>query len=364
VADEVGAKLRCAREAAGISLSGMARLTNYSRFHLSNVESGRRRATPDIVLAYQRALEGEDVERRTLLTGLAAGVVAPMVMSELLYGAFTEALAEAPPVPVEEWWNRAEAYGRDYMTFGAQELSGRLVADLIKLNQQVERPAVLAPAARLMTVYGKTLPANGGDTGAVRWYRLAAHVADRSADLPTRVWVRGRAALALAYEAAELPTALRLAREAVLLSAGRPSLGRLNALVAQAHVAGARGDGAGAVDLMERARREFDAVGSHEQISDFAVPEWRFATFGSMLFSRLGDQPRATQAQEWADRTRPALLPRFATHIELHRGLMLARAGDAAGGSAYAAAALDRLPPEKQSLSLRLMMAEIERCTF
>src|SRR5262249_38583191 len=184
---EIGAKLRSTREAAGISLSAMARLTHYSRYHLSNVETGRRRATPALVLAYERVLDGDDVNRRTLLTGLAAGIVAPMVMSEVLHGAFTEALSAR--VPVDEWWSRAEAYGRDYMTLGAGELSSRLVKDMVLLNQHLDDDAVWAPAARLMTVYGKTLPANAGGTGAVRWYQLAAEVADRSTDLPTRVWV-------------------------------------------------------------------------------------------------------------------------------------------------------------------------------
>jgi len=357
--DDIGGKLRSAREAAGVSLSAMAKLTNYSRFHLSNVEAGRRRATPDVVLAYERALDGCDVNRRTLLTGLAAGVVAPMAMSEVLHGAFTEAFAAR--VPVDEWWSRAEQYGRDYMTLGSDELRSRLVADMVRLNQHVDEVAVWAPAARLMTVYGKTLPVNDGSKGAVHWYRLAAQVADRSGDLPTRIWVRGRAALALAYEAAELPTAQKLASQALALADGKPSLGRLNALVAKAHAAGAKGDRGTAVETMERAKSEFDLVGSHEQVSDFAVPEWRFWTFSSMLYSRLGDEARALEAQEWADRARPPTLPRFATHIELHRGLMLARAGDKAGGLSYARIAFERLPPEKRSLSLRLMIAEIER---
>jgi transcriptional regulator with XRE-family HTH domain len=359
VIDNIGETLRAARENAGLSLSVMAKVTNYSRCHLSNVETGRRRPTPDVVLAYERALEGDDVNRRTLLTGLAAGVVAPMVMSEVLHGAFTQALAAR--VPVDEWWNRAEEYGRDYMTLGSDELSVRLVADMVRLNQHVDDAAVWAPAARLMTVYGKTLPANDGGRGAVRWYRLAAQVADRSGDLPTRIWVRGRAALALAYEAAELSTARELAGQALALANGRSSLGRLNALVAEAHVAGATGNRDTALERMKRAKDELDLVGSDEQISDFAVPEWRFWTFASMLYSRLGDETRALGAQEAADRTRPSTLPRFATHIELHRGLMLARAGDETEGIGYARTALDRLPPEKRSLSLRLMMAEIER---
>jgi len=40
---------------------------------------------------------------------------------------------------------------------------------------------------------------------------------------------------------------------------------------------------------------------------------------------------------------------------------MRAKAGDLEGGKAYARAALDRLPPEKHSQSLRLMLAEVER---
>ena len=83
-------------------------------------------------------------------------------------------------------------------------------------------------------------------------------------------------------------------------------------------------------------------------------------TFTSMLLSRLGD-PRAERAQQAADRTRPATLPRFATHIELHRGLMMVAAGDRTGGVAYARAAMEALPPERHSLSLRLMLAEIEQ---
>ncbi|MGL5867097.1 MAG: helix-turn-helix domain-containing protein [Dermatophilaceae bacterium] len=357
VISDIGASLRQAREDAGLSLSAMAARTHFSRGHLANVETGRRTPTPGVVLAYERAL-GDDMHRRTLLTGLATATLAPMVMSEALHGAFTEALAE--PSPIEQWQDRAESYGRDYMTLGASTLSARLVTDLVRLQQFVDDPKIWAPAARMMTVYGKTLPVNNGSGGALRWYQLAATVADRSGDNPTRVWVRGRAALALAYEAAELPAARLLADHAIALSE-RPSLGRLNALVAHAHIAGATGDHATAVTAMDQAQRVFDQVGSIDQTSDFAVPEWRMNTFASMLWSRLGDEPRAVAAHAAADRTRPATLPRFATHIELHRGLMLATSGDQTGGLAYARTALDRLPPERHSLSLRLLADEIKR---
>jgi hypothetical protein len=256
----------------------------------------------------------------------------------------------------DDWQERAGNLGRDYMSVGAQDLQSRLAGDLVAIQRQLETPLMWALAARMLSVYGKT---TGEAKEAIRWYRLAAQAADRSGELDVRVWVRGRAALALGYEGAALPIAHELASEALALS-DKPSLGRLNALMACAHVAGARGDRKTALELLDEGRRVFDLAGSYEQVSDFAVPEWRMATFTSMLLSRLGDGS-AVEAQEWADRTRPDTLPRFATHIELHRGLMLARAGDKATGLAYARRALVKLPPEKHSQSLRLMLAEVQR---
>jgi hypothetical protein len=171
------------------------------------------------------------------------------------------------------------------------------------------------------------------------------------------VWVRGRSALALAYEGASLPIAIELAQQALAIS-GRPSLGAVNAYLALAHVAAWNGRTELAIKAMHASRRVFDTAGSQEQISDFAVPEWRMSTFCSMLLSRLGD-PRAEAEQENADRTRPAELPRFATHIELHRALAMVKAGDVTTGRDHARAAMNKLPPAKHSLTLRMLMQEI-----
>jgi transcriptional regulator with XRE-family HTH domain len=353
---EIGVMLREAREAAGISLSAMAARTHFTKGHLSNVEKGRRKATPEVVLAYEQVL-GDSVDRRGLLTGVAAGVVAPIAVSELIRQGFTAALGSRRSD--DEWQQQVDEYGRDYMSVGAAELQNRMAGDLVVLQQHLETPALWGVAARLLTVHGKTVPSDDGARSAARWYRLAAVSADRSGDTAVRVWARGRAALALAYEAAGLNTATELADQALALS-DTPSIGRLNAFLAKAHVAGVRGDKKTAIAELEQAKRVFDRAGSYEQISDFAMPEWRMATISSMLLSRMGD-PGAVAEQDRADRTRPATLPRFATHIELHRGLMQAKAGDRAGGVAYAKAALAKLPPERHSLSLRLLMDEIER---
>jgi transcriptional regulator with XRE-family HTH domain len=64
--------------AAGLSLSGMARRTGYSRSYLGNVETGTRDVTPAIIRAYEKVL-GDDVNRRSLLLGMASAVAATAV---------------------------------------------------------------------------------------------------------------------------------------------------------------------------------------------------------------------------------------------------------------------------------------------
>ncbi len=248
-------------------------------------------------------------------------------------------------------------YGNDYMSMGAADIQRRVSRELVAVQQQLDDPRLWSVAGRLMTLYAKTFPGSDGSK-AVHWYRMAAQSADQSGDNEARVWVRGRAAIALGYEGASLGVADVLADQAMAIS-DMPSLGLLNAIYGKAHAAALRGDRATALKLAEQGQRVFDQAGSYEQTSDYAVPWWRVNVFRSLLLARLGDEKGAVEAQDQARRELPASLPRFATHLELHRGLMLARAGDRAGGVAYAQAAMDALPPEKHSLTLRMLMDEI-----
>ncbi|MFI8393070.1 hypothetical protein [Streptomyces sp. NPDC085540] len=72
---------------------------------------------------------------------------------------------------------------------------------------------------------------------AVHWYRASAKAADASEDLDTRVWVRGRAEIALVHEGAALP----IADQAITLKSNRPSPGLLNAVFGEARTSALRG---------------------------------------------------------------------------------------------------------------------------
>jgi hypothetical protein len=158
---------------------------------------------------------------------------------------------------------------------------------------------VVAASPELATLYGKTFPGSDG-AKALTWYRHAATFADRSGDKATQVWVRGRAAIALGYEGASLDAADQLAGQAIALDE-RPSIGRLNAIMGKAHVAAIRGDSLTAMPQVDEGRRVFDAAGSDDADSDYAVPWWRFNVFISLMAARLGDRealPHASDAHD------------------------------------------------------------------
>lgn len=91
--DNLGAKLREAREAEGVKLSAVAKRGDFSVGHMSNVEAGRRKVTDQVVLAYARALGEDCMRRRGLITGaLGAGIIGPAAAGELIREGFTSAL--------------------------------------------------------------------------------------------------------------------------------------------------------------------------------------------------------------------------------------------------------------------------------
>jgi hypothetical protein len=173
------------------------------------------------------------VNRRTFLTDIAAGAIAPVVASDLVGHGFSAALRARPSA--EAWQGKLAAYGRDYMTAGG--------------------------------------------------------------DPRTQVWVRGRAAIALGYEGAALPVARMFADQALALdpspSLGRLNaiMGKAHAAALSGDGQAARELLAQGQWVFDAA-----GSGDGEE-SDYAVPWWRMNVFTSLLAARLGDEPLAVQAQ-------------------------------------------------------------------
>jgi helix-turn-helix protein len=281
-----GTRLREARERAGVRLSAMAAPTEFCRTELASIEAGRRRMTPDVVLACERAL-AHLVNRHGVLTGMAADAVARIATWELIHEGFA---AAANPVQrsVDGWQAQGQDAEQKSINADTAALQQRLAGDLVLLQQHVEAPALWGTAGRLLSSYSRT---SGRATGPVRWYRLAVLAADRSENLDVRVWVRGRAAFTLATEPAAQPLASELAQEALAL-ARQPSMGRLNALLALALISGDHDDRTRALTYLDQASRMFDLVGSSDPTNEFAYP--RMTMFSSALHWRLGDSRTAS----------------------------------------------------------------------
>lgn len=351
----LGAALRKARKAEGLTLKQVADAIGCTPGHVSLMECGKRTIYPDVPLAYEKASREAGVNRRGLLAGLSATALAPQAAAVIIRHGFNAALGPRPDP--DEWTARLEDYGRAYMMSGASVVQNELTADLVMLPASIETPHMWATTAKALAIYGKTTK---GPREAIEWYNTALEAADRSGDVGAEVWTAGRAALALGYEGAEPLTALGYARRAVDLS-DKPTPGRLNALMGAAHVHAKFGREAEAREAWTEVLRCYDALAPGDDITDFNYPYWRLCVVGSLLFARLGDVAEAERWQADCDRHRPADMHRFATHIELHRGLMLARDGDHEGGISYATTALNALPADKRSQSLTLMLDEIKQ---
>ncbi|MBB5159991.1 helix-turn-helix domain-containing protein [Saccharopolyspora phatthalungensis] len=59
---DIGLLLREVRRSVGLSLDAMSRETHYSKSTLGHVETGRRRATPEIIEAYERVIGSVEIE--------------------------------------------------------------------------------------------------------------------------------------------------------------------------------------------------------------------------------------------------------------------------------------------------------------
>lgn len=68
-----GPALRAIRERSGLSVSALAQEAEIKQAHLSNIEAGRRQASPEVVVALAKALR---VDQAAILADPAAQVPA------------------------------------------------------------------------------------------------------------------------------------------------------------------------------------------------------------------------------------------------------------------------------------------------
>jgi hypothetical protein len=266
---------------------------------------------------------------------------------------------------LDEWEAVMWDYGYSYAVTPPTDLLADLSVDLAvaqgqfaRLTDEPARLGLLRTMALLQAFLAQTLSNLGNVRAGRRWWRTARTTADRARDPQVQTWVRGREIIRGLHESWPLPLVLQLADEAAALNA-RPGMGTGSVLIGRAQVLAVMGRAAEANSAMNRvyaAIEHLPARVTNDDTSMYGWPEYRLRHGESLVYTYLGDQPRATAAQERALTLYPAHMFRERAQVELHHALGLAMSGDGPAGAAHAQRVVSDLP-EAQRIEVVLEVA-------
>lgn len=350
---DLGLQLRRLREAAGWSLSRVARATNYSLQAIHLAETGKRPITPQLAAACDRAFgtapllvtllgleEDDDMKRRALLTTAAAAAwvtaaTGPAALAEVARHGLHDAVGRP-----DDWDQVVADFDRRLVLDPSRQFGSALLAQVLVAREHLatrRAPHVLRASALLSLTYGLWLGNGGQLPGALGWYRTAGVLADEAGDRAAAVFVAGRSASRGVYEG----MSARQARDFIgqALASQRTCPGVLEGHAAAVHLAALSGDLAGG-------RRHVTAMRDlAERLPDAppAGPHQRALSFHSYLECRAGS---LTDAQRAFAEAEPGLaqVPLWAADAKIYFGRALVVAGDVDAGVAMALDAVRGLP--------------------
>ncbi|WP_018353050.1 helix-turn-helix domain-containing protein [Longispora albida] len=353
-----GAILKQARKDKGfVSLPLFAELAFISHAHLWRVENNKRPVTLNVIEAYERVLGVEIMERRDLLKALSVSAVVPVALSEQVWEGIDRGLSGQ--ISHDEWLSRLRYHAFTGIREGVISKQAEIIADLQVLQRTAHDPRDWGIVARMLVLHGTPVASINDNAACVRWSDLAARAAMRSEDRDVQVWVLGRSANSHAHPSADLRACESLANKAIAVADGKPSVGLLDALVSKANVYALSGNPQAAAETLEKASAVFDRAGTDSAAAEWDMPFWRWAANKGQVLARAGHK-EAPGWQDRADKARPAEFARFATHVELHRALVMTKQGDKEAGHTYAMSAMTKLPQERHSVALRRILAEVQ----
>lgn len=300
------------------------------------------------------------MERRTfLLSASAAGVGMAFGLESARHG-LNRAISESGGVDLDDWNEIIREYGTSYVTHTATELHEMLLVDVLSLetalnlsHDRTQRRELYKIGALLSQYMAQAIGDLGRRSEGTRWWRTARYTADRSGDLHTIMYVRGRNAIRAIYDGREPEIIIGEIGKCDHLLANGPAVGRPSLLAARAQSFALLGRAEEAESSLNDLRDTFAALPSRVTNDHswhcWAYPEERVRFTESFVYSHLGDTRRAEEAQSAALDLYPPNSRRGPVQIELQRALCLVAAGDPTEGAGYATATLERLPTEHRT---------------
>lgn len=289
----VGAQLRAAREAAGLSLAALARRVPFSKSALGHYETGVRPPTPEVVEWYERAIGAEldpvtsvvslgraDVDRRQLLRGVvyaaalsALPLSAASASERLRASGAGRRVGMADVASVHAVTDAFQKIDESRGAIGRTAIAEFLatdVADLLRSDFRSEavRTAAFSAAAEVAYLAGFKAHDGGLDGLAQRYYMAALRLAEESGDDTHAAWVLRILALQ-GTDLGERRYSVRLADRALARvdGAGADEMALFQVALARCHAE--TGDERGAADALRSAER---AIDSSEAPAD--LPRW------------------------------------------------------------------------------------------
>lgn len=193
-----------------------------------------------------------------------------------------------------------------YVTAPPEQMIRHLLGDLNDIQALAAERQPAAAQSRLseLTAIASTLVADammklGRLAEAQRWYGTARLAADDSGNPELRARVRVQTAM-LPYYYGPLQVAAQLAREARLLSRGRPGPTAVFAVAAEARALARLGDRDGAKAAIRLAQDLFEHSQTGHPDDAWAFPERRLWLYLSGALTALGETSQAQHAQQQA----------------------------------------------------------------
>ncbi|MEV6523992.1 helix-turn-helix transcriptional regulator [Longispora sp. NPDC051575] len=368
----MGAILKQARDAAGLSLTQMTERLYRSRGYLSNIENGNKPVPADVIEGYESVLGvgdllsrlaavqevEDDLYRRVLLHWLVTlapvGVTAPE-LAEAMRASIFEAIEGAP-----DWSEVAAEHGRTFTATPERELGPRLLADLVVLRERIkEAPGdleALRAAAQLSTLHAMTLTNTGQQLPASRWYRTAHAAARRSGDLVLDAWVSGRQAFSRQYGGGSAAEVLLLTEAAL---AGPPirCVGLVETLGARARAYAYLGQARKANAALEAAYEIADQIDPGPPDSPFGVAT-RLPMIAAYVYSYTGDR-KAADSRDAVSAAMSKKSARWVAQVELYEARALVASGEPTEAVRHATNVLQALSPQQRNLAVTGLAADV-----
>ncbi|HXP19102.1 MAG TPA: helix-turn-helix transcriptional regulator [Streptosporangiaceae bacterium] len=402
----LGRQLAASRRAAGLSQEALARLAEYSRSTVANVETGRQRVPrgfwarcdaalgtgtalvrgyDDVVAAARRgeARAAVAARRARAISGDAAGSgesvtadVAPVVVDGPAGADHLEALrlrlggvlgeGAVSATSLDAWDQAVVDHGRATRYRPPGELLLEVGADLAQLEGVIRRTRSPASLRRLARVAGQLsglvclLLVKGDERDAFgRWVRTARTSAGESGDAVVLSWVLAQEAYGH-YYSGDLREAVSVARHAQALVPRSPSAAAVLAAALEARAHAVRGDVRETRNALARAETGLGALEPGSlTASAFGYSESQFRFHESSAYTRLGDTRSAVRAQDRALELCPPGDYTDRALSRLDRAACLAHDGDPVSAVAYAAGTMAGLRQEQSQGIIALRCREL-----